>query len=114
MSRQHLDKVFHLLPVDFDVRDVVFEDCGHVHFRELVLAEDDEKTSFAARAVADDDQFLPDGRHDGGVSLNNFSHYRDLALSSGILISDSRGTETKKRRKVETFLDAYDYFQGGY
>jgi len=53
----------HLLAVDLDVRDVILEDGGHVHFGELVLGEDDEKAGFAAGAVAHDHQLLADGSH---------------------------------------------------
>jgi hypothetical protein len=52
-----------LFPINFDVRDVVFEDCGHVNFGELILAEHDQEAGLAAGAVADDHQLLSDGRH---------------------------------------------------
>ena len=53
----------YLLSVDLDVCDVVLEHGGHVHFRELILGEDDEQAGLAAGAVAHDHQLLADGRH---------------------------------------------------
>jgi hypothetical protein len=52
-----------LLAVHFDVGDVILEYRRHVHVWELVLAEDDEQTCFAARAVADDHQLLANCSH---------------------------------------------------
>ena len=52
-----------LTAVDFDVGDVVLEDSGDVHLRELVLAEDDQEASLPTRPVADDHQLLPDRGH---------------------------------------------------
>ena len=53
----------YLLSINFDVRDVVLEDSGDVHLRELVLAEDDQEASLPTRPVADDHQLLPDRGH---------------------------------------------------
>ena len=53
----------YLFPVDLNICDVIFENCWHVNFRELVLAEDDEEAGLSAGAVAHDHQLLTDGSH---------------------------------------------------
>jgi hypothetical protein len=61
----------HLLSIDFDVCDVVLENCWHVNFWELILAEDDQETSLSAGAVTDDDQLLTNGSHFEGSSIDS-------------------------------------------
>ena len=78
-----------MFPINLDVGDVVLKDGGHIHFRELVLAEDDQQARLPARAVANDHELLPDGRHidraGGGtvaaasVTLKKGTEYRDVA-----------------------------------
>ncbi|XP_072305812.1 uncharacterized protein [Eucyclogobius newberryi] len=53
----------HLLALHLDVRHVRLEHRGHVDLRELVLAEHDEQTRLAARAVSDNHELLPYVRH---------------------------------------------------
>lgn len=52
-----------LLVVHLDVRHVRLEHGGHVHLGELVLAEQDEQTRLAARAVSHHHELLADVRH---------------------------------------------------
>lgn len=53
----------HLFAINFYVSNVVFEHRGDVDLRELVLAEDDEKTCLATSAISNYHQLLPDGCH---------------------------------------------------
>ena len=59
----HNEVASHLFSINFDVSDVIFKNCGHVNFRDLILAKDDEETSFSTGSVADDDKLLANGRH---------------------------------------------------
>lgn len=45
-----------LFPVDFNIGNIVLEYSGHVHVRELILAEYDQETRLSARTISDDDE----------------------------------------------------------
>lgn len=57
----------YLFAIHLNVCDVVLKHGGHVHFRELVLAEDDQKARFTTGSVAHDHQLLAYGRHPGRI-----------------------------------------------
>lgn len=59
----------YLFAVHLDVGHIVLEHGGHVHLRELVFAEHNQKAGFTAGAVSDDHQLLTDGRHLGTSSI---------------------------------------------
>lgn len=52
-----------LFTVHFYVSHIILEDGRHVHLGKLILAEHDQEASFAASAVAYDDQLLPYSSH---------------------------------------------------
>lgn len=49
----------YLFVIHFNVGDISFKNSRHMHFRELVLAEDDEQTCLPTRTIAHHHQFLP-------------------------------------------------------
>lgn len=58
-----MPKFSYLFAINFDIGYVILEDRRNVHVWELVFAEDDQETCFTAGTIADDDQFLSNGRH---------------------------------------------------
>ena len=41
-----------MFAVDFNIGNIIFKNSGHVKFRKLILAEDNQKTCFTAGTVA--------------------------------------------------------------
>ena len=53
----------YLFSIYFYISNVVLKNCGHVDFRELVLAEDNQQACFTTGTITNYHQLLSDGSH---------------------------------------------------
>lgn len=57
------EKTSYLFPIHLDICHIVLKHCGHVHLRELVLAEHYEEAGLPTGSITDYHQLLSDCSH---------------------------------------------------
>ena len=55
--------IVYLFPIDFNIGNTVFKDCGDVDFRELVFAEDNQQAGLTTSTITNNYKFFTNGSH---------------------------------------------------
>jgi len=63
-------KMSNLFAIDFNVGNIILKNSWHIDFRKLILAEDDQQTSFSTCTITNYYQLLSDCSHCSSY-LNN-------------------------------------------